>query len=571
MSLVETLNDENLNRFNSLQAALGPTNAERTVYGIEQRIEQGIDNLGENAMKGVAVAAVVASVATIAPNILGHGSAPHKVRETAAELTDVKLIGAERKAAAVVITQAAESSVDIAPGVKSYFEAPQRNQPIAPQAVMTAAEVTSVAKETQLPVTIKSMATINPADTSKPVEVNTPTPNVLIVTPNNPSETPKLVQQYEAKHADTVIADPASVPASTPQIFENTVVSAVAAANILQGLPAGSIAVDINPVQPTQPVHAESIPATTSTTTAPSTTVEQAPQHNFDPTNPVDATYLSLKNATVGPNNTPLSNKAIFAIMGNLEAEGRLHPGTLENTPIGQYVTIESLSEATLNNTGIGYGIAQWTPAIKLLNEAKQLGVNPDSLSGQITVLLNDLQQEDIKNPGSTYLQSIEAAPTLASATAIMESHWERPTTTDDAPTRAQYAAEIEAFITQNTPLPFQVISLTPTELGTTPASTPTTTVPPTTSTTESAPTTTLPTPTTSTTNQNTVSSEMAWLNNLSSSETSLPPSPEELTTTSPPTPSTPPTTAKPETATQLVGNTNAAIVPGNAVNPTNH
>jgi hypothetical protein len=500
------------------------------IESLVERLAAKVEQL--DPKKLVATVAALVALGATAPSLTP--TAPKPVPKVA------QLAAVERKAAAAVLNLANDkkASVHFGAAAKQYMQAAANGEKVIPENTLTtAAEVTSAATTVHTPVMIEAVTTVATAGhaASEPA---------LVVHPASIAGIAKLYDQFSHEHAATLLVDPARLPSGGAELLDGAVVSKQVAAAAL-GNESANIIVNIDPLHPANVVTtAQSKETTTSTAAVPeSTTVSGAhPEHVFDPTNALDVLYLTLSNYRYGSTGTDkLSEQDIFAIMAQARAEGRNHPGTLENEPPGVYMTIESLPQATLYNTNIGYGLFQWTPAIKLLNTAKVLGVDPDTVSGQVAVLMHDLQQTDIKNPAHTYLHSITAAPDLQAACDVMENHWERPSGYTD---RYPFAVQAMYYIKSNIAPPYTMIPLTPAELGSKPVPMPTTTsVAPTTSTTS---TTLTSPPTPNTTPSSTSGADTQWLAawTAQQAQTSPATTPESSTASSTSLPATTSTTA---------------------------
>ncbi len=130
------------------------------------------------------------------------------------------------------------------------------------------------------------------------------------------------------------------------------------------------------------------------------------------------------------------SLNAIAAAIGNWDWESGLNPGRWQNDDIG--------------NTSVGYGLAQWTPATKILNWLSDNGYEQDSGEGQLQWVIQNTKTDwnasnnAEKMTADTFLNSDKDAATLA---LYYCQSFERGTWTE---VRAEYATKWYNWLKDN-------------------------------------------------------------------------------------------------------------------------
>lgn len=127
-------------------------------------------------------------------------------------------------------------------------------------------------------------------------------------------------------------------------------------------------------------------------------------------------------------------------IMGNMFFESNYEPERLQGTPSGKETPAESLSAAQLANTSLGWGIVQWTPPGKIINE-----FSPKSKANDLGAELKFLQDQldgKTTSPEKAAGDSLKAASSAADAASAFELKYERHAGAAQ-PQRAQKAQDI--------------------------------------------------------------------------------------------------------------------------------
>jgi Phage tail lysozyme len=131
-------------------------------------------------------------------------------------------------------------------------------------------------------------------------------------------------------------------------------------------------------------------------------------------------------------------------IVGNLNLESGVEPEKLEG---GQVIPYEKLTPAQISDSGLGWGIAQFTPPSSFGDSVKGTNKDPNSLQVQLDFIWQVLQAKDIKNPTKTYVQAIQATTTTDDAATVFMNDYERPlidaTHDGGLPARKAYAKQI--------------------------------------------------------------------------------------------------------------------------------
>ena len=143
--------------------------------------------------------------------------------------------------------------------------------------------------------------------------------------------------------------------------------------------------------------------------------------------------------------NSSFSKAAIAGIVGNLMYESGLNTERLENTTPAAVTPINALSSDDLHSADLGWGLAQWTPASKLVNWATAQGKDPNLVSTQLEFIVAGV------NSNPALLSQLQACTSASQAADIFRINYERPA---DTPTstagRETYAKQVFAAISQN-------------------------------------------------------------------------------------------------------------------------
>ncbi len=140
-----------------------------------------------------------------------------------------------------------------------------------------------------------------------------------------------------------------------------------------------------------------------------------------------------------------LSAASAAGIIGNLMVESGVDPTRLQ----GQFsheTPSATLTRAQLDNSQLGWGIAQWTPSSKIITASITNGVSTatiDTLGFQVEFLFKQLNS----NPSYYELPQLKAVPDTAagagSAAAVFEAGYERALNGGDVGLRSKNAAEV--------------------------------------------------------------------------------------------------------------------------------
>jgi hypothetical protein len=145
-----------------------------------------------------------------------------------------------------------------------------------------------------------------------------------------------------------------------------------------------------------------------------------------------------------------LSNAAAAGIVGNLSEESTgVDPERLQSNFTSEEPAEGSLVQSDLNASGVGWGIAQWTPPSSIITSAQNGGTSlqtVDTLNYQLAFLWQELTSSY-----QSTLAQLKSAATPEDAATIFLSGFERG---DPSPTRQGYARAYYELAVNNTPLP---------------------------------------------------------------------------------------------------------------------
>lgn len=111
-------------------------------------------------------------------------------------------------------------------------------------------------------------------------------------------------------------------------------------------------------------------------------------------------------------------------IVGNMYAESGVQPERLQGTASGVTTPAESIPSWKLHNRNTGWGLVQWTPAGKMVDQARAAGKDPNDLNTQLDFLAQQL------GPGGSEQgagDALRAATSASDAAVIFERKFERP------------------------------------------------------------------------------------------------------------------------------------------------
>ena len=125
------------------------------------------------------------------------------------------------------------------------------------------------------------------------------------------------------------------------------------------------------------------------------------------------------------------SSNAICAMLGNMEVESTINPGKWQS----------------LNNTTLGYGLTQWTPATNLINWAEARGYDESDIETQLKRIEYEISNGEQwmsskHSPEMTFVDFHESTASISTLAEYFVRCYERPKIFINGTTSAQ-AAEI--------------------------------------------------------------------------------------------------------------------------------
>ncbi len=160
--------------------------------------------------------------------------------------------------------------------------------------------------------------------------------------------------------------------------------------------------------------------------------------------NALEGTVTMQEVITYLQQNSTLSDTAIAGIVGNLNYESSLNTERYENTfPANALTPANSLTTAELNNSSMGWGLAQWTPAEKIIGWAENQDLNPNSMSTQVQFIVDNIQ-----NSPALY-ENLMAATSPSDAADIFMKYYEMPSNYNSASSREAYANQAFSVMQQ--------------------------------------------------------------------------------------------------------------------------
>lgn len=86
-----------------------------------------------------------------------------------------------------------------------------------------------------------------------------------------------------------------------------------------------------------------------------------------------------------------LSAAQAAGILGNIQTESGFQPERLQGSPSGVVTPAESLSSGQENDGNVGWGIVQWSPSSKFIEQARKANKDPNDLAVQLDFLWGQL------------------------------------------------------------------------------------------------------------------------------------------------------------------------------------
>ncbi len=154
-----------------------------------------------------------------------------------------------------------------------------------------------------------------------------------------------------------------------------------------------------------------------------------------NPINTLEGSVTMQEIITYFQKNSTLSDTAIAGIVGNLNYESSLNTERYENTfPANTLTPASSLTTAELNNSSMGWGLAQETPAEKIIGWAQNQNLNPNLMSTQAQFIIDNIQNSP------TLYEKLMAATNPSDAAYIFMEYYEMPSNYNSASFREAYA-----------------------------------------------------------------------------------------------------------------------------------
>ncbi len=161
-----------------------------------------------------------------------------------------------------------------------------------------------------------------------------------------------------------------------------------------------------------------------------------------NPINTLEGSVTMQEIITYFQKNSTLNDTAIAGIVGNLNYESSLNTERYENTfPANTLTPANSLTTAELNNSSMGWGLAQETPAEKIIGWAQNQNLNPNLMSTQAQFIIDNIQNSP------TLYEKLMAATNPSDAAYIFMEYYEMPSNYNSAPFREAYANQAFSLI----------------------------------------------------------------------------------------------------------------------------
>ena len=145
-----------------------------------------------------------------------------------------------------------------------------------------------------------------------------------------------------------------------------------------------------------------------------------------------------------------LSPGGAAGVLGNARAESNNQPERLQGSTDGTVTPAESLTQAQIHDSNVGWGEFQFTPSSKLIDPSRAEGKNPNDPLVQIDFVIGQINGSYLL----TQLKNPDISP--EDAAAIFEKLYERPATLADAPVREKFARGFFDQFSQNNTIPAQ-------------------------------------------------------------------------------------------------------------------
>ena len=143
-----------------------------------------------------------------------------------------------------------------------------------------------------------------------------------------------------------------------------------------------------------------------------------------------------------------LSPGGAAGVLGNARAESNNQPERLQGSADGTVTPAESLTQAQIHDSNVGWGLFQFTPASKFIDPCRAEGKNPNDPLVQIDFVIGQINGSYLL----TQLKNPDISP--EDAAAIFEKLYERPATLADAPVREKFARGFFDQFSQNNTIP---------------------------------------------------------------------------------------------------------------------
>ena len=214
---------------------------------------------------------------------------------------------------------------------------------------------------------------------------------------------------------------------------------------------------DFNAITPGQQIEIPSNSTGYTPTPAPelAPAIEQTPVAPSNPEiAPATINQSPEKMASIGDQYNYLISKyglspgGAAGVLGNARAESNNQPERLQGSTDGTVTPAESLTQAQIHDSNVGWGLFQFTPASKFIDPCRAEGKNPNDPLVQIDFVIGQINGSYLL----TQLKNPDISP--EDAAAIFEKLYERPATLADAPVREKFARGFFDQFSQNNTIP---------------------------------------------------------------------------------------------------------------------
>ncbi len=327
------------------------------------------------------------------------------------------------------------------------YNIPTPSTPESTPTIAASNEVPSTSQTTNSVVTPQPSSTPSTPESTPTIAASNEVPSTQNVTPTTTPQSPSTPEPLSSNQPHVIFShNPlVSQPSSTPLTPEST--PTIAASNEVPSTQ------NVTPTTTPQPSNQNlnipnssgqnktSIPGLNPAFINPNPLSISSLKIN-NPINTLEGSVTMQEIITYFQKNSTLNDTAIAGIVGNLNYESSLNTERYENTfPANTLTPANSLTTAELNNSSMGWGLAQETPAEKIIGWAQNQNLNPDLMSTQTQFIIDNIQNSP------TLYEKLMAATNPSDAAYIFMEYYEMPSNYNSAPFREAYANQAFSLI----------------------------------------------------------------------------------------------------------------------------